>query len=204
MNSGTRWSRAFAILSCLLLRRLRAASRTSRACLSSTRRCRESHAPLDRTLSPAEAQHPGESGFRLVIEGMEAFVIRAHSAQLAARSLDVQTYIWHADTTGLFLAQQLLAGRRSRRARAAAGGRHGRARQERGIRRARGASEHRSAPVQSVRLAQRRSAPGERGCCAISAASTAACTTRAGSPTTASRSWAAAISATNTSAPATR
>jgi putative cardiolipin synthase len=30
------------------------------------------------------------------------------SARLAARSLDVQTYIWHSDLTGIYLAQQLL------------------------------------------------------------------------------------------------
>ncbi len=64
--------------------------------------------PLDRTLSAAEARHPGESGFRLVIEGMEAFVIRLHSARLAGRSLDVQTYLWHADDTGAYLARQIL------------------------------------------------------------------------------------------------
>jgi putative cardiolipin synthase len=64
---------------------------------------------LDRILAPVEAAHPGHSGFRLVVEGMEAFAIRAHSASLAVRSLDVQTYIWHADNTGLYLAQQLLA-----------------------------------------------------------------------------------------------
>ena len=39
---------------------------------------------------------------------MEAFVIRMHSARLAGRSLDVQTYIWHADDTGAFLARQIL------------------------------------------------------------------------------------------------
>jgi cardiolipin synthase C len=65
--------------------------------------------PLDKTIAEAEANHPGEAGFRLVIEGMEAFAIRAHSAQLATRSLDVQTYIWHDDITGIFLAQRLLA-----------------------------------------------------------------------------------------------
>src|SRR5262245_28736402 len=65
-------------------------------------------APLDRAIAEAEAQHPGAAGFRLVIEGMEAFVIRAQSARLAARTLDVQTYIWHADATGLYLAQTLL------------------------------------------------------------------------------------------------
>ena len=35
--------------------------------------------PLDRSIAPAEAQHPGQSAFRLVIEGTEAFAIRAHS-----------------------------------------------------------------------------------------------------------------------------
>ncbi len=57
----------------------------------------------ERLIAQAEALHPGESAFRLVIEGTEAFVTRAHGARVAARSLDVQTYIWHADTTGLFL-----------------------------------------------------------------------------------------------------
>ena len=66
-------------------------------------------APLDRAVADAEGQHPGQAGFRLVIEGMEAFVIRMHSARQAARSLDVQTYIWHADGTGRYLAQALLA-----------------------------------------------------------------------------------------------
>ena len=43
-----------------------------------------------------------------MIEGPEAFAIRVHTARLAVRSLDVQTYIWHADLTGMFLAQQLI------------------------------------------------------------------------------------------------
>lgn len=64
--------------------------------------------PLDTAAAAAEASHPGESAFRLVSEGPEAFVIRAHTARLAARSIDVQTYIWHADLTGRFLAKELL------------------------------------------------------------------------------------------------
>ena len=64
--------------------------------------------PLDRAIAPTEAQRPGQSAFRLVIEGPEAFAIRVHSARLAVRSLDVQTYIWHTDLTELFLAQQLI------------------------------------------------------------------------------------------------
>lgn len=64
--------------------------------------------PLDRAIAAAEAQHASHSAFRLVTEGSEAFVTRMQSAQMAVRSLDVQSYIWHADTTGLFLARQLL------------------------------------------------------------------------------------------------
>jgi len=63
---------------------------------------------LDRLIEGPEAAHPGQSGFRLVGHGPEAFAIRARSALLAGRSLDVQTYIWHADTTGMYLAHRLL------------------------------------------------------------------------------------------------
>ncbi|WP_187669286.1 phospholipase D-like domain-containing protein [Zestomonas carbonaria] len=63
---------------------------------------------LDRLVSPADTQVPGKSGFRLVHDGMEAFALRVHSANLAGRSLDVQTYIWHEDQTGLYLVHVLL------------------------------------------------------------------------------------------------
>jgi putative cardiolipin synthase len=68
----------------------------------------ESTAALDRAFSVEEARHPGQSAFRLLADGIEAFVVRMHSARMAVRSLDVQTYIWHADLTGKFLAHQLL------------------------------------------------------------------------------------------------
>jgi putative cardiolipin synthase len=64
---------------------------------------------LDQATQSEEALHPGKSAFRLVVEGTEAFVTRVHSARMAQRSLDVQTYIWHADATGLFLAHTVLA-----------------------------------------------------------------------------------------------
>jgi putative cardiolipin synthase len=64
--------------------------------------------PLDQATAAAEEAHPGQSAFRLVTDGTEAFAARAHSARQASRSVDVQTYIWHADLTGMFLAQQLL------------------------------------------------------------------------------------------------
>jgi len=63
---------------------------------------------LDERIAPEEARHPGQSGFRLVSEGSEAFALRARTVELAGRSLDVQTYIWRADLTGCFLAHRLL------------------------------------------------------------------------------------------------
>lgn len=58
---------------------------------------------------PAEARHPGQSGFRLLSNGTEAYALRMYSAQVATRSLDIQTYIWHPDLTGKMLAQRALA-----------------------------------------------------------------------------------------------
>jgi len=63
---------------------------------------------LDRLIAGPEAARPGQSGFRLVGHGPEAFAIRARTALLAGRSLDVQTYIWHADVTGMYLALRAL------------------------------------------------------------------------------------------------
>ncbi|HQR48226.1 MAG TPA: phospholipase D-like domain-containing protein, partial [Steroidobacteraceae bacterium] len=63
---------------------------------------------LDDLIAPAEAAHPGESAFRLVSDGAEAYVIRSRSALIAERSLDVQTYIWNADGTGQVLAYRVL------------------------------------------------------------------------------------------------
>jgi putative cardiolipin synthase len=63
---------------------------------------------LDALVGEAERRHPDESGFRLVSDGLEAFAIRSRSALLAGRSLDVQTYIWHADDTGLFLLHRIV------------------------------------------------------------------------------------------------
>jgi putative cardiolipin synthase len=63
---------------------------------------------LDARVQAEVAAHPGASGFRLVFSGVEAFALRAASARAAGRSLDVQYYIWHNDTTGRLLANELL------------------------------------------------------------------------------------------------
>ncbi|MGY1519943.1 phospholipase D-like domain-containing protein [Luteimonas sp. A482] len=57
---------------------------------------------------PMEARHPGQSGFRLVATGSDAYALRAYSAQAATTSLDIQAYIWNADLTGKLLARQAL------------------------------------------------------------------------------------------------
>jgi len=66
-------------------------------------------AELDRLIATQEESHPGASGFRLVSDGPEGFAIRAMASRIAGRSIDVQTYIWNGDTTGLALASILLA-----------------------------------------------------------------------------------------------
>ena len=63
---------------------------------------------LDERVQAEGAAHPGQSGFRLVFDGVEAFALRAASARAAGRSLDVQYYIWHNDTTGRLLVRELL------------------------------------------------------------------------------------------------
>lgn len=63
---------------------------------------------LDALVAPTTEQHPGLSGFRLVIDGDEAFALRGLSARNAGRSLDIQSYIWHDDLTGRLLATELL------------------------------------------------------------------------------------------------
>ncbi|WP_146907105.1 phospholipase D family protein [Arenimonas daejeonensis] len=63
---------------------------------------------LAERVAPAELRHPGQSGFRLVATGTEAYALRAFSAQSASRSLDIQTYIWHNDLTGRLLARHAL------------------------------------------------------------------------------------------------
>src|SRR5688500_18382668 len=67
-----------------------------------------SGSPLDALVQPGLDAHPGDSGFHLVSDGVQAFALRGLSARAAARSLDVQYYIWHDDLTGRLLANELL------------------------------------------------------------------------------------------------
>ncbi|MGM0680545.1 MAG: phospholipase D-like domain-containing protein, partial [Pseudomonadota bacterium] len=63
---------------------------------------------LGRSISGMATAHPGESGFLLLKNGLDAFVARAVLASLAERSLDVQYYLYHDDLVGRLLTDQLL------------------------------------------------------------------------------------------------
>ena len=62
---------------------------------------------IGRAATRLAAPHAGLTGARALIDAREAFVARALLAQGAEHSIDVQTYIWHADTSGSLLAQAL-------------------------------------------------------------------------------------------------
>jgi putative cardiolipin synthase len=62
---------------------------------------------LGRALAPALAAHPGQTGIHPLDNGRDAFAARVVLARAAERSLDVQYYIWRADTTGGLLLEEL-------------------------------------------------------------------------------------------------
>lgn len=75
----------------------------------------ESHALTDtaatrlgRSVAGELTRHPGQSGVHLLSHGTDAFLARLVLAEVAERSLDVQYYIWHDDTTGRLLAYALV------------------------------------------------------------------------------------------------
>lgn len=62
---------------------------------------------LGQTIAPLAAAHPGKTGFHPLVDGRDAFAARVLMARAAERSLDVQYYIWHKDTTGTLLFNAL-------------------------------------------------------------------------------------------------
>jgi putative cardiolipin synthase len=64
---------------------------------------------LGKVLEPMTAAHPGQSAVYPLLDARDAFAARAHLAQVAQRSLDVQYYIWHKDLTGTLLFDMLRA-----------------------------------------------------------------------------------------------
>ncbi len=73
-----------------------------------------SYATPSDTASPLQSQlaahlPPGESGFHLLLGGHAALAARLELARRASHTLDVQSYLFHNDTTGKLVAAELLA-----------------------------------------------------------------------------------------------
>ena len=64
---------------------------------------------LGEKLAARLAGHPGESGFYLLPSGLDAFAARVLLANAAQKTIDLQYYVFHADLTGKFLLERLLA-----------------------------------------------------------------------------------------------
>jgi len=64
---------------------------------------------IGRWIDPQVGAHQGRSGFRLLATGVDAFVARAVLIELADRTLDLQYYIFHGDTTGSIVIDRLIA-----------------------------------------------------------------------------------------------
>jgi putative cardiolipin synthase len=62
---------------------------------------------LGRAIAPAVQAHPGLSGIHSLSDPHEAFAVRARLARAAEKTLDVQYYIWHDDTTGRLMLDEL-------------------------------------------------------------------------------------------------
>ena len=54
-------------------------------------------------------EHPGLSGFRLLVDGAESFAVRMQIAEKAEKTLDVQYFVLQQDETGQLLLGALLA-----------------------------------------------------------------------------------------------
>jgi putative cardiolipin synthase len=64
--------------------------------------------PLGKEISGLAMLHPGQSGFRLIARGRQAFTARVALAEMAQRTIDVQYFLWETDATGRLLAEYLL------------------------------------------------------------------------------------------------
>jgi putative cardiolipin synthase len=58
---------------------------------------------LGRSIVPVLQAHSNLSGFRLLLDGREAFLARLRLVKNAEKTLDLQYYIWEPDATGLLL-----------------------------------------------------------------------------------------------------
>jgi putative cardiolipin synthase len=59
-------------------------------------------------VGPLVAQHPGLTGVVSLGDAQDAFATRVALARRATRSIDIQTFIWHADATGTLMFEEVL------------------------------------------------------------------------------------------------
>jgi len=64
--------------------------------------------PLGKGIAAEVARHPGLSGIEAVTDGRVAFGLRVALARAATRSIDIQTFIWHDDATGMLLYEEMM------------------------------------------------------------------------------------------------
>ncbi|MCM2358678.1 MAG: phospholipase D family protein [Geobacteraceae bacterium] len=65
-------------------------------------------AGLGQALQPLIASHPGKSGAYVLEKGEEALLARAWLTDRAARTIDVQYFIWSSDNIGILASEALL------------------------------------------------------------------------------------------------
>jgi putative cardiolipin synthase len=63
---------------------------------------------IGRRVAPDLAANPGKNGVLMLKSGRDAFVARALLAQLAERSIDLQYYMFHHDTVGNLLINEMI------------------------------------------------------------------------------------------------
>ena len=64
--------------------------------------------PLGQAIAPEAEQHPGQTGIEPIADGRVALGMRLAMLRAATRSLDIQTFIWHADNSGTLLYEEVL------------------------------------------------------------------------------------------------
>lgn len=75
---------------------------------SSSALARPEQTRMGRQLATGKAEHPGNSGFKLLPVGTDSFLLRMEMAQAAERTLDVQHFLIQSAATGQLLIEALL------------------------------------------------------------------------------------------------
>jgi putative cardiolipin synthase len=94
---------AIGIAGCAPLPLLDASNRTPSQAYTDT-----AGTPLGRAIAPEAARHPGLTGIEPIADGRVALAMRLALLRAATRSVDIQTFIWHADNAGTLLYEEVL------------------------------------------------------------------------------------------------